>query len=176
MNKGEHEGSLGRAVGGTSAEIPDIRVIRYNDSLKSDFARLNLEWIERYFEVEEPDRKSLSDPRGTIIDPGGEIFFVLESGIVVGTCALIRQGADRFELAKMAVTPDRQGRGYGQMLIEAVINEARARGGKEIFLLSNTVLVPAIKLYEKYGFRTVRKGPHPEYNRADIEMMLELTR
>ena len=159
-----------------AAHALNVRVVRYRDEIKDDFARLNLGWIERYFEVEEPDRKSLSDPRGTIIDPGGEIFFVLESSIVVGTCALIRQSTERFELAKMAVTPDRQGRGYGQLLIEAVINEARARGGKEIFLLSNTVLIPAIRLYEKYGFRTVNKGPHPEYKRADIEMVLELDR
>ncbi len=165
-----------RRAEGDAEHALSVRVVSYSDEFKDDFARLNLEWIEKYFEVEEPDRKSLSDPRGTIIDPGGEIFFILENGTVVGTCALIRHSAELYELAKMAVTPQCQGRGLGQLLIESVIDDARAKGAKEIFLLSNTVLIPAVRLYEKYGFRTVHKGPHPEYNRANIEMVLQLDR
>ena len=159
---------------GTSANIPDVQVIRYNDALRPDFARLNLEWIERYFEVEEPDRKSLGDPRGTIIDQGGEIFFVVENGATVGTCALIKHDGGRYELAKMAVTPQCQGRGFGNLLMQAILDETRRKGGREIFLLSNTLLTSAIRLYEKFGFQTVHQGPHPEYRRADIYMVLHM--
>jgi len=155
-------------------KVDGVSVVRYTDEYRNDFERLNLEWIERYFEVEQPDRVSLSDPLNEIVRPGGEIFFVLEGDEVKGTCALIRHSAEDYELAKMAVTPGAQGRGFGNLLIEAIIDDAKHKGARRIFLLSNTILTPAIKLYEKYGFRTTRLGPHPEYKRANIEMMLEL--
>lgn len=44
----------------------------------------------------------------------------------------------------------------------------------EITLLSNTILEPAISLYKKHGFETVHLGPHPDYERCNIEMRLML--
>jgi len=167
---------IGKKGARTVMQEGKVQVARYRADYRADFERLNLEWIEKYFEVEEPDLKSLKDPEKYILEPGGEIFFVVENGIVKGTCALMRHTAERYELTKMAVTSGSQGRGYGNMLMEAIIHEAREKGAKELFLLSNTVLVPAIRLYEKYGFWTVRIGTHSEYKRANIEMMLDLSR
>jgi ribosomal protein S18 acetylase RimI-like enzyme len=41
-------------------------------------------------------------------------------------------------------------------------------------LLSNSQLKPAIKLYEKHGFKSVPIKPEHAYERTDIEMELEL--
>jgi ribosomal protein S18 acetylase RimI-like enzyme len=41
-------------------------------------------------------------------------------------------------------------------------------------LLSNTILNPAISLYQKHGFKTLRQGEHPDYKRCNIEMELQL--
>ncbi len=65
-----------------------IELITYRDEFAADFARLNYEWIERYFSVEDEDVKALSDPVAHIIDPGGEIFFILADGKAVGTVAM----------------------------------------------------------------------------------------
>jgi hypothetical protein len=81
------------------------RVIRYDDRYRTDFRDLNLAWIEKYFEVEEPDRIAFDDPLQQIIRPGGEIFFVMDHEQVQGTCALVRHDAEHYELAKMAVAP-----------------------------------------------------------------------
>lgn len=59
------------------------------------------------------------------------------------------------------------------LLMDAVIDFARQRKAERIFLLSNTKLEPALRLYEKYGFRTTG-GPSPDYEWADIELELEL--
>jgi ribosomal protein S18 acetylase RimI-like enzyme len=58
--------------------------------------------------------------------------------------------------------------------MDAMIAWARERHAKQIFLESNTVLGKAIKLYEKYGFKTIRLGEGDEYERSNIRMTLEL--
>ena len=152
------------------------QVVTYSDEYKDEFERLNLEWIERYFSVEDADKVYLRNPREKIVDAGGEVFFILENERIQGTCALIKQPTGTYELSKMAVAPSARGRGYANLLMEAAIEHARRKNARRIFLFSNTVLAPAIRLYEKYGFRTVRlMDDHPDYKRANIEMALDLT-
>jgi ribosomal protein S18 acetylase RimI-like enzyme len=78
------------------------------------------------------------------------------------------------ELAKMAVSPAAQGRGYGELLMRAAIAHARRAGARKLMLVSNTRLAPAIRLYRKCGFREVAMEPGIEYARADIQMELDL--
>lgn len=151
-----------------------VEVQTFRPELAPAFSALNLDWIRRMFEVEAHDLEQLADPAASVIAPGGEVFFVLEDGHAVGCVAMIPVRAGVYELAKMAVDPACQGRGYANLLMEAAIAFARGRGAREVMLLSNTKLTPAIRLYEKYGFRTVKLGPHPDYKRTDIEMVLVL--
>lgn len=152
-----------------------VEVVRYRPELREAFERLNRQWIEQYFEVEEPDRAVFRDPEGEIRRRGGEIFFVLVAGEALGTCAMVPHGRDAFELAKMGVAPAARGRGYGDLLIDAAIAFARRQGVARVELLTNSALTPALRLYEKHGFRRVpvaaREGG---YARADVKMVLEL--
>ena len=66
----------------------NVKVAPFQDEYADDFKRLNLEWIEKYFVVEEMDKKQLEDPQENIIEPGGESYSVLEDGKVRGVCAL----------------------------------------------------------------------------------------
>ncbi len=74
----------------------------------------------------------------------------------------------------MAVSPKAQGKGVGLLLAESAIKWATEKGASRIYLESNTKLKPAIKLYEKLGFKEV-EGLSSSYNRVDIQMMLALT-
>src|SRR3954466_14897356 len=80
-------------------------VVPYREEFRSAFEQLNREWIETYFVLENPDREVFRDPVAKIVDPGGEIFFVVERGTVQGTCAVIRHNPVECEIAKMAVAP-----------------------------------------------------------------------
>lgn len=133
------------------------------------FRALNLQWIQAYFRVEKKDLEQTSAPEECVAR-GGEIFFVVENGRAVGTCALYRVGHRKFELAKMAVEPGHQGKGFGDLLMRAAEAWAREKKAIEILILSNTVLTPAITLYKKHGFETTHLGPHPDYERCNIEM------
>ena len=149
------------------------RILDYRPNHQNAFRDLNLEWIERYFEVEATDRLSLDDPDHHVIEPGGVILMAEYGGKIVGTCALIKMDKHRFEIAKMAVSPLAQGKGIGWQLGRAMIERAREMGAKSLYLESNTVLEPAIALYRKLGFRRVTGPPSP-YSRSNIQMELVL--
>lgn len=151
-----------------------VEVIHYRDEYQPDFEALNREWLERYFEVERTDLLYLRNPRGKIVDPGGQVFIAVEEGSVLGTCAMIRHSDEIYELSKMAVTQTARGRGLGNALMDAALAWTREKGAHKIVLESNTAMEPAIKLYEKYGFVTTRLGPTEQYTRSNIEMELEL--
>jgi GNAT superfamily N-acetyltransferase len=161
---------------------PAVRVVAY-DSDRPDhraaFRDLNLAWIEAHFAVEPRDRHELDDPESHILAHGGEIFVAESDGPagveVIGACALLREHDDAFELAKMAVRDSARGHGVGRLLGEAAVAAARARGAARVDLLSNTVLGPAIALYRALGFVEVPL-PRTDYARANIKMVLDLTR
>jgi GNAT superfamily N-acetyltransferase len=152
----------------------NVEVVPFRNELAYYFAELNREWIERYFVVEKADLVVFADPFATIVEPGGQIFFVTAGGKALGTCAVIRHDKRVYELAKMAVSPEAQGRGYGNLLIEAAIEFARKSGAETLMLLSNSRLGPALRLYEKYGFQHVPVSPDHQYSRVDVQMELWL--
>lgn len=159
-----------------AGEMTDIRIVGFRRELAPAFQRLNLAWIERLFVVEDADRKVLGDPERSIIAPGGQILFALDGDEAIGTVAMVRYTAARYELAKMAVEPSYQGRGIGEMLGAAAIVFARDAGAETVFLLTNSSLVGAIRLYERLGFRHAVDPDPPEYARADVYMELPIGR
>lgn len=150
------------------------QVVTYDPAYKKAFIDLNTEWIKKYFVIEPMDVEQLENADSTIIAKGGEIFFLIEDGKAVGTCAMIPHDKNAYELAKMAVDPSTRGKGYGDVLMRTCIEWARDKKADYVLLHSNTVLTPAITLYKKHGFETVYLGPHPDYERSNIEMKLVL--
>ncbi len=151
-----------------------LRIVPFRPDLVPAFARLNREWIEQLFRLEPADLKTLENPVVSIIAPGGQIFFAMDGEEPVGTVAAVRVPTDRFELAKMAVRPSHQGQGVGRLLGEAVIQFARDAEAQSVFLLTNSSLAGAIRLYERLGFRHGPLPPSTGYARADVFMELEL--
>ena len=160
--------------------MPEVQIVDYEVRFASHFASLNYQWITEYFRVEEEDRKALDDPEGYAIRPGGNIFFLLEDEIPVGTVAMVpitRSEEEQelcFELAKMAVRPDCRGKGYGSMLMQHCIDFARSAEAHEIMLVTNDVLSAAVALYEQAGFRKVSEYSDSRYERGNLEMRLTL--
>ncbi|MFI4890999.1 MAG: GNAT family N-acetyltransferase [Steroidobacterales bacterium] len=148
-----------------------IEILPFEACYAADFKELNLEWLRKYFRVEPVDEEVLSRP-DLIIAQGGAIFVARAQGSIVGTVALIRGGERRFELSKMAVTPDWQGRGISRQLLNAAIDAFNERGGGEIYLESSSILTPALTLYESAGFVHAPRPDGPcHYDRADVYMV-----
>ena len=146
-----------------------MEVIENEKTYLVDFIRLNEEWISTYFEIEDVDRKLSANPY-KIIENGGYILSLVSENNVVGVCALFNEGDGVFELARMAVSPLHQGKGFGQTLILHALAKLVEIGAKKVYLISNTKLEAAIALYKKHGFKTISEGQHPVYSRANIVM------
>jgi putative acetyltransferase len=153
----------------------EVKIVEYDPKYQQDFRDLNEEWISKFFKMEASDYKMLDNPEGYIITKGGHIVFALLNKEVVGTCALIKTSDEPliFELAKMAVSPKAQGKKIGYLIGKKLIDKAKELKAKEIFLETNSSLVPAIKLYEKLGFQHIPVIDSP-YERADTKMLLDL--
>ena len=147
----------------------EIQIIPYSDELKEYIKILNYEWLQAYFRVEEGDEISLSNPRERIIDKGGFIFFAKRGEEIVGTASLLRKTDEVFELGKMAVAKKAQGLGIGKMLLEHCLEFAKERQIRKLILYSNTILKPAIQLYQKYGFVEIEME-QGVYERGNIKM------
>ena len=150
-------------------------VVPYHARWREAFERLNREWIEAYFILEDADRATFADPEGKILGLGGQIFFVVEGGTALGTCAVLAHSAEVHEIAKMAVSPEARGRGFGDLLMEACVAFSRAAGAREVVIVSNTRLQPAIRLYQKHGFVRVPFEDDGRYARADIKLVRKLS-
>ncbi len=138
------------------------------------FRDINLEWIERFFAVEQKDRDVLGNPKKYILDPGGEILLALDDDTPVGVVALVIMGEGSVELAKMGVRPSAQGKGAGRLLVAGAIAKAREMGVRRVYLETNSKLGPALKLYHDAGFRPLRETIPSPYARADVQLELFL--
>lgn len=153
----------------------DYRIVDYAAQWRDDFARLNIDWLQRYFVVEGVDSEVLHDPETHILEPGGHILFAIDAkGRAIGTVALKHEGEGVYELTKMAVEPGHQGAGIGRALMMAALEAYRSRAGRELFLESSSKLTPALTLYESVGF-VHKPAPRPgsHYQRADVYMVWE---
>ncbi len=166
--------STRREANRMETHLGTVTVVPYREEFRAEFERLNREWIEQYFELEEADREVFRDPEAKILDPGGQIFFVTEGGQVLGTCALLRHGAREFEIAKMAVSANARGRGLGDLLMTVAIRFAAESGADRIIIVSNTMLEPAIRLYRKHGFVRAPLSSDERYLRANIRLERKL--
>jgi DNA-binding MarR family transcriptional regulator/GNAT superfamily N-acetyltransferase len=155
-----------------------VEILDYDPDYKQCFQKLNYEWLEKYFQVEELDKKILLNPEEQIIKQGGFVLFARVGEKVVGTTAVLKRDDKIFEIAKMAVTEKAQGMQVGRKLTKEAIVRAQERGAKKIILKTDNRLRPAVNLYRTCGFKTTQSESSVcgmyERERFGIQMKLDL--
>lgn len=150
-----------------------VQIIDYTPELQPHFEKINREWVEKYFTLEPFDIEQLGNPQEIILNKGGAILFAKEGDEIIGTVGLAKSVEGTYEMIKMAVIPQAQGKKVGQLLATSILEKAKSLGAKKVVLYSNTKLEAALNLYRKFGF----KETPPEcgkYGRCDIKMEIEL--
>ena len=153
----------------------NLRIVPFHKKYSSTFYHLNKIWIEEFFLLEESDKFDLLDPEKSIINKGGEIFFVLIENKPIATAAMIPIKSDTYELAKMTVDAKYRGNGIANKLMNKCILFAEEKEAKEIILITNDTLVIARNLYDKYGFKEVPLDSD-KYLRGNVKMTLNLVK
>ena len=150
-----------------------FEIVGHKSKYNHDFYILNKSWIERHWELEEADNQTLLKPEKSIIQMGGQIFFLLHETKVIGTVAMIPNKKHTLELAKMTVKKEFRGLGLSKKLMDKCIDFAKELGYNEIFLISNRKLKTARELYNKYNFKEVPIDSK-KYLRGDVKLILTL--
>lgn len=109
--------------------------------------------------------------------PGDRALIALDEGFPVGAAwyrlfpeespgyGFLDEGTPELTIA---VVPSRRGRGFGEQLLSALLEQARADGFVAISL-SVERDNPALNLYERFGFRPVREMDGTVVMRAELE-------
>lgn len=153
--------------------MDQIEILSYSVELSPFFKSINQAWVEDYFSVEPFDQAQFDSPEETIIQPGGTIIFVKLDEEIVGTVGLHKVSDEEYELIKMGVAKNAQGKGLGMILAQAILEKAKEMGGKKVVLYTHSKLGPALRIYEKLGFKEAELE-EGKYCRCDIKMELAI--
>lgn len=153
-----------------------MQIIEYEERYKPDFIALNEEWVQRYFVQEEADRQIL-DHVDALLEKGAMIYFAVEEEKVLATCMTMPLEEGVWEILKLAAAGQYTGTGAGSAVFKACKEYAIAHGAKQITLISNRRLKPALHIYEKFGFHEIPLNKaYWGYERADIAFAYEVSR
>lgn len=75
----------------------------------------------------------------------------------VGTFGLFKIDDHTAEIRKMYLLPQARGKGYGQWMLNFLLEKARTLNYQTVILETTTAFEEAIKLYEKHGFKPTKK-------------------
>ena len=109
---------------------------------------------------QQPD---LADIPGFYQVRGGGFWVALDAERVVGTIGLLDIGSGQGALRKMFVDRDHRGPGHGtaKRLLDTLLDRARARDFRELYLGTTAKFLAAHRFYEKHGFAEVPREALP---------------
>ena len=107
------------------------------------------------------------------LENGKSKYFVIKQENEIVGFAGIMLIIDEVTIMNIVVKKDKRNLGIGSLLLEKIIGYSKIHNATSITLEVNEKNIPAIKLYEKYGFKQVgiRKK---YYNNEDNAILMDL--
>ncbi|PPS44238.1 GNAT family N-acetyltransferase [Chroococcidiopsis sp. TS-821] len=105
---------------------------------------------------------------------GGEFWVIQQDNQLVGTGGYypVKRGEKAVEIRKMYLLPHVRGLGLGKYLLQQLEKAIAARGFKQIWVETASVLTTAVKLYESYGYQPASGVETPRCDRIYVKQLL----
>lgn len=88
---------------------------------------------------------------------GGAFFLLKYKGVIIGTIGVINKKKDIAELKRLYVNKKYRGLGLGSLLVDTALAFCKKHGFKKVEFETNKKFKIAHLLYQKKGFRLVKK-------------------
>ncbi len=125
-----------------------------------------------YLDIQNYDEE-IMDLESRYAPPWGRLYHLSADGHSAGCAALKRLDSGRCELKRLYVRPAFRGRGCARMLMDRILDDARAIGYSRILLDTLPELEAALSLYRMYGFtETGRYNDSPVGHTVFMELEL----
>ena len=102
--------------------------------------------------------------------PKGAMILLASEGVFVGCVGLRAHGDGCAEMKRMYIQLSHQGKGWGNLLMDAFLAQAAELGHKKVHLDTMRSLASALALYRRYGFVEI---PPYCYNPAPDAVYME---
>ncbi|MCI5569107.1 MAG: ribosomal protein S18-alanine N-acetyltransferase [Lachnospiraceae bacterium] len=138
----------------------------------TEIRSMGFEDIEAVVKIEKENFSVPWDENGFLsfmLREGTMFLTALNDNEVVGYCGLI-SAADEADITNVSVSQSMRKKGIGGMLLSELIKEAGESGIKKIFLEVRESNIPAISLYNGFGFKQV--GMRKDYYEKPVENAL----
>jgi ribosomal protein S18 acetylase RimI-like enzyme len=93
---------------------------------------------------------------GAYAPPDGRLYTALIGVQLAGSIALRRHDANSCEMKRLYLRPEFLGRGFGKLMAEHIIQDARTIGYERILLDTLPSMQAAQGIYQKLGFRETK--------------------
>jgi GNAT superfamily N-acetyltransferase len=97
--------------------------------------------------------------------PGERAWIADVAGAPAGCIFCTRKDDETAQLRLLLVEPDARGMGIGARLVDQCVQFAEQAGYARITLWTQSILEPAIRLYERAGFTLETEEPHHSFGR-----------
>jgi GNAT superfamily N-acetyltransferase len=99
--------------------------------------------------------RELDELPGEYTAPGGDLYIARIGPDPAGMVAFRARAHGRAEMKRLFVRPAARGTGVGRLLVQHVIDAARAAGHTHMILDTLPVMQDAQRMYEQFGFRDI---------------------
>ena len=118
------------------------------------------------------DSWSYRDIQDLICTEGAMCFTATDDDGKVIAYVLGRLIAPEGEIYRVAVIPEKRGRGIGYRLLDYAVKTSKGQGLERLFLEVRSQNIPAIKLYTSYGFKKIGVRKNYYKNPADDAIVM----
>ncbi|MBD2304851.1 GNAT family N-acetyltransferase [Chroococcidiopsis sp. FACHB-1243] len=146
---------------GELSNIQNIQIVTYQTQYQAAIIKLilNIQQQEFGLPITLKDQHDLLDIPKFYQQGNGNFWIALDREKVIGTIAAIDIGNSQLALRKMFVDSKYRGKeiGLGQWLLNSLLNWARTKDIRDIYLGTVDVFQAAHKFYEKNGFIRIHR-------------------